>query len=432
MREDSLREKEMEMNGKKRGPDGESGPYKEKEKDAISNEHPLAGGMSQCITGSLFSNKIFIRLFEKKRGEFVMASDNIGYIVQNLFKSNKVQSLQKNSPRAFLLFYTIISRAELSDNGTDFEALIGDFKNSGIETEWQYRMAKKYLIDNGFINVVETSRNRHSGSGYGTKVKMIKFWEAHDRNYETKQPKIRDLVHNSDSREEFEKPARGFPAFYETKTVAENHKKEPAAPPARANVYNIPKIAKIVDKKETRKKKETSSKKSSSKISPLFVDNEEKKRLVKTYAEKGVVFTELDAFGWLRKFELGFICKTIDMLIHQKAKADHWPKYIQKALSNNFLQQNENEIVNRTFAFAFKNKHNWADLHITQKYCTLGQSGKDFQFWMTPTSFAEQLERSFQNLNRCEDLDPHEYQEELFKKFNQLLENERTLNYGGV
>ena len=92
---------------------------------------------------------------------------------------------------AFLLLMAIAQRARFIDDPLTGlkagECFIGDYKEYGIETEKKYRIAKKVLLEFGFIEIVETCRTRKRATEgrptgkkratetttIGTKVKII-------------------------------------------------------------------------------------------------------------------------------------------------------------------------------------------------------------------------------------------------------------------
>jgi hypothetical protein len=111
--------------------------------------------------------------------------------------SKELDYLREHYPNAFLLLSLIESRAcRISDNPNGLEmgeALIGDYKKAGIETEKKYRIAKKILKDRGHIEIVETCKNNKKQENLdknyratsGTKVKLLHS-AFYDSNIELK------------------------------------------------------------------------------------------------------------------------------------------------------------------------------------------------------------------------------------------------------
>jgi hypothetical protein len=99
-----------------------------------------------------------------------------------LIRSDSLLVLIKEHPNAFLLLTQIAIRARRSNcsiTGLQIgEAYIGDFKEAGLQTEGQYRVAKDKLKSLGFIAIIDTRRKKGKNATIkrttsGTLVKLL-------------------------------------------------------------------------------------------------------------------------------------------------------------------------------------------------------------------------------------------------------------------
>lgn len=124
--------------------------------------------------------------------------------------SEESDYLQENHPNAFLLLCLIAKRARRLSGHPDGleigEAHIGDYKKAGINSEKQYRTAKKILFDRGHVKFIESCRTRagktveiienvkKGATGRattGTKVKLLRS-DIWDINYDLRGDPIGD------------------------------------------------------------------------------------------------------------------------------------------------------------------------------------------------------------------------------------------------
>ncbi len=99
---------------------------------------------------------------------------------------------------------------------------------------------------------------------------------------------------------------------------------------------------------------------------------------------------------WLCKYEIDHIIGHLALLDEKKNKIEKHEAWLEKALKDNYVGQNNNIQKNCEFAEQFKESNQWNDLHTTQRYCTHAPSSKDFQYKLPVDVFQKMLQECYE------------------------------------
>ncbi|CUI18055.1 conserved hypothetical protein (plasmid) [Candidatus Protochlamydia naegleriophila] len=157
------------------------------------------------------------------------------------------------------------------------------------------------------------------------------------------------------------------------------------------------------------KKKFNSKKKNSA---PNWSENfsvEEKKflaYLLKIIPEKGSLIEEKHATWWIKHFGIAKIKTALQVYWQQVEKAKKNQSvpmpasigaYVRNALDNAIQPCREGDLKNKSFAERFKRHYRWGDLTITERYCRVEGSGKEWYYHMPESLFQDSLKTFYEN-----------------------------------
>lgn len=103
---------------------------------------------------------------------------------------------------------------------------------------------------------------------------------------------------------------------------------------------------------------------------------------------------------WVRKHGGHTVISNLILMNQQKTMIRNPAGWMERAIREDWAKLNKNVPINRKFAEDFKKKHNWTELAILKKYCTIERTGTDIQFNFEPEHFKDMLESKFENLFR--------------------------------
>lgn len=103
---------------------------------------------------------------------------------------------------------------------------------------------------------------------------------------------------------------------------------------------------------------------------------------------------------WVKTKGGHVILSNLELMTRQKKTINNPGGWLERAIREDWAKLKKFEPVNRKFAEEFKKKHNWGDLKILQKYCTIEGASYDIPFNFPPETFTELLQEKFQNLYR--------------------------------
>jgi len=165
------------------------------------------------------------------------------------------------------------------------------------------------------------------------------------------------------------------------------------------NVRNENKNDSLSFLKETNKEK-TKIVRPSFRSSLLY---EDQIQTILLYCEtKNIHITQKDLSLWFKKHDEEKILATINLLLTQKKQVINQAKWLQNALSEDFVGKALNLEKNKFFCEEFKRENKWKDLTITKQYCRIESLGIDFHFWWHQDKFREELTRKFQTLKEAQ------------------------------
>jgi hypothetical protein len=305
--------------------------------------------------------------------------------------SEKCDWLQSNHPNAFLLLCLIARRATISfdhEGGLEIgTCYIADYKSSGIQTEKQYRIAKKVLENEGMIKICKTSKinkkisenfqkndlgKKQSGATKkqqrratnGTFVSILKS-DIWDINYllEGEQKKL----------------VKGDPNYF-----CNEYKKEFA----------------LKKEREEKEKGAMLPKRKSPEESPLF---EKKVKKKERNAEQEDVFQGVKAFcqlkqikigeqsleRWIFKFSHVKVRETFDLML--KRQVDIPERWMESALKSGWAQEQKNMEECKRIFMRIKSQNSWRDLEIKEKYCVDLKTREQYSFLINPKTFEDCL-----------------------------------------
>jgi len=116
-----------------------------------------------------------------------------------------------------------------------------------------------------------------------------------------------------------------------------------------------------------------------------------------------IPITSQELERWIRKWGGVKVVSTVQLMISQKNKIDKPGAWMETALKDDWAKLKRNVPINKKFAEEFKEKNNWIELTILQKYCTIERIGYDLQFNSSPEMFRKSLEEKYENLFREHD-----------------------------
>lgn len=136
---------------------------------------------------------------------------------------------------------------------------------------------------------------------------------------------------------------------------------------------------------------------------------EEKKFLsymLKIIPEKGSLIEEKHATWWIKHFGIAKIKTALQVYWQQVEKAkksqsvpmpESIGAYVRSALDNAIQPCREEDLKNKAFAEQFKRHHRWGELTITERYCRVEGSGKEWYYHMPESLFKDSLKAFYEN-----------------------------------
>lgn len=330
-----------------------------------------------------------------------------GFIKLN--RTPLTEFLLVNHGHAYCLLSLIAWRARRTLDSSDGRRIgyahVGytDFEKAGF-SEQNYRTAKNLLVKMKIIEIVETCRTRKKKcqnlpngdlttesttdltthlTTVGTLVNLLDS-DVFDINPE---------VGNDRSNDRPNDPSNGDLTTNEEEEFA---RLKGASERAR------PKIQRLRQHNVQKQTGQILPAISAASRSPLLSEEKQKDLLILKgiCKEEELRVTENDLRQWLRKYTGDYIFDQLDDLIKRIDKGDTIPNqggWMQKALDSNYLGQQKNIKANREFAMKFKEENNWQELAILEKYCTVEETGYDFQLKINPKDFKKLMEEKFRN-----------------------------------
>ncbi|WP_068470655.1 hypothetical protein [Candidatus Protochlamydia phocaeensis] len=128
--------------------------------------------------------------------------------------------------------------------------------------------------------------------------------------------------------------------------------------------------------------------------------------LLRLHPEKGDPIEENHATWWIKHFGIEKIKIALQVYWQQveKAKKDSnvpMPQsigaYVRGALNKGTQPCRENDCRNKAFADEFKRQYGWSELTITEKYCRVEGSGKEWYYHLPEAVFVNSVKSFFEN-----------------------------------
>jgi hypothetical protein len=141
----------------------------------------------------------------------------------------------------------------------------------------------------------------------------------------------------------------------------------------------------------------------------MYFNEDEKKclRYLLNYVPaKGEKIPETEATWWIKEFGVAKVKTAMQVYAQQVEKASkgmgiEMPRciggYVRNALNQGLQPCREMDIRNKGFAEEFKKQMNWAELVITEKYCSAKNTGKDWLYNLNEALFKQSLREFYEN-----------------------------------
>jgi len=126
--------------------------------------------------------------------------------------------------------------------------------------------------------------------------------------------------------------------------------------------------------------------------SPLSEKEKEDVQVIVAFCEqRKITLKKRVVIRWLLSYGVQRILDHVGLLMENKKCVKNPEAWLETAIKENYVWQNQNTLENKQYAEQFKMEKNWTDLEITKAYCTHKPSGKDYQFKLPPESFRQIL-----------------------------------------
>jgi hypothetical protein len=141
----------------------------------------------------------------------------------------------------------------------------------------------------------------------------------------------------------------------------------------------------------------------------MYFNEDEKKclrYLLNYIPAKGEKIPETEATWWIKEFGVAKVKTAMQVYAQQVEKASKssavpMPEsiggYVRNALNQGLQPCREMDLRNKSFAEEFKQKMNWADLVITEKYCSAKNIGKEWFYHVNEALFKQSLQECYTN-----------------------------------
>lgn len=333
----------------------------------------------------------------KQSGAFV----NSDYNFIKLCRSEKVDWLIQNFPKAFLLLTVIARQARRTNDSIDGlqpgDAIIGRFetsKKAGISQK-DFRIALEKLENLKIIEIVYNEKWNHKK----TCEKKIEFSKVQKRaNKRSLKRAIKSIIVNLCDRD-----------VYDINIDDQGQQKKESR--ANKGPTEGHKRRNEKERKEDIRLKRTNKKKNfvDSSFSSLSNNNFKKRNYAQEDVEvislycidKKIDVKEKVIGNWLSKYEPELIFSNLAILIDQKSRGlkirTNDEAWMESALKKNYKKFQDNVKLNKLFTEKFKLEKQWSELKILEKYATLERESIDFQFDRDPDEHARNLIEKYKN-----------------------------------
>jgi DNA-binding Lrp family transcriptional regulator len=141
----------------------------------------------------------------------------------------------------------------------------------------------------------------------------------------------------------------------------------------------------------------------------MYFNEDEKKclrYLLNYIPAKGEKIPETEATWWIKEFGVAKVKTAMQVYAQQVEKASKssavpMPEsiggYVRNALNQGLQPCREMDLRNKSFAEEFKQKMNWAELVITEKYCSAKNIGKEWFYHVNEALFKQSLQECYTN-----------------------------------
>ena len=109
---------------------------------------------------------------------------------------------------------------------------------------------------------------------------------------------------------------------------------------------------------------------------------------------RGLKITDKDFRIWLKKYKASYVTAHIGLLIERlvskspTAKSiDSHAKWMESALKNKWADEKINREINSIFSMEFKEKKQWKDLEIHEKFCIDLKTGEQYSYLVSEVTF---------------------------------------------
>lgn len=143
---------------------------------------------------------------------------------------------------------------------------------------------------------------------------------------------------------------------------------------------------------------------------PFMAFNEEEKKCLRYLLSykpvQGEALCEKEATWWIKSFGVTKVKNALQVYAQQVDKASKNPTiampksigaYVRHALNKGLQPCRETDLSNKSFAERLKVQLHWSDLIITEKYCRVENTGKDWSYNMPESLFQMSLRQFYEN-----------------------------------
>lgn len=112
--------------------------------------------------------------------------------------------------------------------------------------------------------------------------------------------------------------------------------------------------------------------------------------------ENSIKIERLSIERWLKKYGSKYVTDHFLLLLASKKQIRKHEAWMEIALNKNYIRQNENIVINRSFTENFKINNGWGDLTITKVYCRHEPTQKDYKFNLEPEHFQRMIQECYE------------------------------------